>query len=232
MANSDTIFALKGTSAGVAAPKRNQLAGLSVGNAESILTMGSDTSGTLVNAYLNIPTQTGIYGSSTPLNVGANPAGLLNQFGGTTYDRNVGAPYFNSSSFDGLAFRVRLSGNFTTGTSTATATIKIYQNTTAVLASGNNLVGTALVSTTHAATAGFFFVEVLAQWDSSTTLLNAVESWGNLGGNYVARGTQSVAAATVTAANFLGSFIVASVTFSANASGNLFNPVEFAIESV
>lgn len=228
--NNCVIDSLLGLSS--ATPGRNQLTGLSIGTAETILSMGTDTSGTTAAAFLGVPSQTTIAGAGNPRNVNANMAGLYPNPSSQVAVRGLSTPRFNSSSFDGRALKIRLQGNYTTGTSTATATVKLYQNTTAALAGGNSLVGSAMISTTHAATAGNFIVECIVQWDSVSTTLNAVESWGSFGGTYVARGNQSITPITVTAANWAKSLFVASVTFSANSSGNLFNPTEFTLEEV
>jgi hypothetical protein len=228
MANPNTIECYYGI--GAAAPGRNQLTALSIGTAETAITIGTDTAGTTAIVSLTVPSQTKILGAGNPRNIDVNPASLVDFPSSTVQRRNVARPPFNSGSFDGRAMRLRLQGHLTTGTSTATCTIQFYQNTSAALG-GTSLTSTALISTTAAATKMNFIAECVVIWDSNTLYMTPVESWCNIGGTYVARAFV-VAPFALSAANFALTNFVASVTFSANASGNLFVPIEFALEQV
>jgi hypothetical protein len=158
-------------------------------------------------AILAIPQQTANVGSSTPLSPNANPA--IIGAGAQAYGPIEGsqAPFFNSTSFDGRAFRIRLTG---TATSAAIASQTLIFN----LYIGTSKAGTKIFSTTAftgVATAGTysFIVEATLLWDSVSQNLNnfGLSSIGNtLVGT--ASGTQATA---VTLANlqFNASFTTA-----------------------
>jgi hypothetical protein len=158
-------------------------------------------------AILAIPQQTAINGSSTPLSPNANPA--IIGFGAQAYGPIEGSqnPFFNSSSFDGRAFKIRLTG---IATSAAIASQTLVFN----LYLGASKAGTKIFSTTAftgVATAGTysFIVEATLLWDSVSQNLNVfgLSSIGNtLVGN--ASGTQATG---VTLANlqFNASFTTA-----------------------
>lgn len=233
MSNNSIIECLVGR--GSTTPARNELTALSIGTAETILTMGTDTSATTTAAYLSVPSQSSIAGAASLRNINVNSASNFDHPSSQVKRRGAQRPLFNSSSFDGRALRMRLQGHLTTGTSTATVTIQFYTHTAAQLSGATTLTGTgasSLISATAAATKQNFMVEATVIWDSNTTALTVVSFTGNIGGTFVAAGINSVTPITVTAANWALSKFVASVTFSANSSGNLFVPIEMALEEV
>src|SRR5271155_3297107 len=147
MSNCDTIFALQGL--GVATPPRNQLATqTALGTGQTLFTMGAD-SGTNVTAFMPFPGAASIYGASNPVDPNANASVLLDNTGGKTGSaRGATRPYYNTASFDGRAFTIRLQGRFTTTTSPTTLTFQVYQNTIAngpVVGSGHVISSTAIV---------------------------------------------------------------------------------------
>jgi len=222
--NSDSFAALQG---GASASSRNLLVPLTgLATAETIFTMGSDA-GSGVNAFIQIPQQSAIVGSNAPLDPNANSSFTIDQLGaGGDYRLLRGRPYFNSGSFDGRAFRVRVTGRLLTSAAANTVTVKLYQNTTAALG------GTALISAASAslgnAVAGNFLVEAGLIWDSASQKLFG-EAYGIVAGNYTARTTVSAGGISVTTpANLL---FVASITFSTGAA-NTCTPIEFGAEQV
>ena len=230
MSNSDTIFALQGL--GVATPPRNQLATITaLGTGETLLTMGSD-SGSNVTAFLPFPGATGIYGSSNTVDPNANAAVLLDNTGGKTgSSRGASRPYFNTLSFDGRAFRIRIQGRFVTSAGSNTVTFNVYQNTIAngpVTGSGHKIGSVAIGGAAVGAINGNFIVEVMGEWDSISGNMQGAEQWGAAGGFYAARAVGQATPFAV-AAPLSNSLMFATVTFGAGAA-NAITPLEFAFE--
>jgi hypothetical protein len=163
--NANTIKAFKGGTG------RNEMAALTgdLRTAAVPAAINTNTVGTTAQALLSIPLQTDIIGSSHPRSIDANGALLGPAYGrayGTPYGSN--APYFNSASFDGIPFKVRIAGGCTT-------TTKAGQTLQIILALGSGvLVGanTILAQTTAyaCATAGRVAFSLVAEliWDSLT----------------------------------------------------------------
>jgi hypothetical protein len=215
--NSNTIAGLVGGT------KRNNLLAITaIGTGQTILTMGTDSGSTTTSAFLAIPTQTNIQGTISPLGPNVNQALLDAGFTVPNYNALPNPP-FNSSSFDGRPFRVRLSGGCVTSAGTNTATVAILQNTTAVLAGANTLASQ--VSGTLAAANFNFNMTVDCLWDSTSQKLVTTQS-GVIAGTIV-----TASAATATGVTLPGTFIIAAITFGAGAA-NTVTPVEFSIEMV
>lgn len=216
--NSDTFQSFQG---GVG---RNALLSQSaLGTAETLFTMGTDTGS--ATAFLQIPTQTSILGSNAPLDPNANAALTADQFGRAGQYRGQARPYFNSGSFDGRAFRARVSGKFTTSAVDAATghAIKLYTNTTAVLG-GASLILSAPSSATLAAGSYNWIIEFTGLWDSVSQRLTG-EAWGFVADTYTSRTSVNITGIASITANVF----IASVKFNTGAA-NVITPVEFAIE--
>jgi hypothetical protein len=232
VSNSDTIFALQGL--GVATPPRNQLATLTaLGTGETLLTMGSDA-GTNVTAFLPFPGQSDIVGSSSPADVNANAAILLDNTGGkTSSNRGASRPYFNTLSFDGRAFRVRVQGRFVSSAAANTLTLKFYQNTKAAgpVTAGAGLFATvAIGAAALGSVSGNFIAEAAGEWDSVSAKMQGAEAWGAAAGFYAARAVGQSTPFAV-AAPLSNSLMFISATFGAGAA-NAITPVEISFEDI
>jgi hypothetical protein len=219
--NSDTLASIQ-TGTG----KRSQLLPLTaLGTAETIFTMGTDTGS--ANAFVSVPLQTGVVGSSNPLDPNGNASilggGLGRQWGAVP---GTGRPYYNSSSFDCRPFLVTLSGRFTTSAvdSATGHAINLYQNTSAAL--GGNLLFSGITSATLAAGNYSFFLQATLIWDSVSQTLSG-ESFSVVGGGASARG--AIAPISVTSPGNL--LFVASTKFNTGAA-NTITPVEFSISQI
>jgi len=235
VANSDTILALNGF--GSTTPSRNQLASLTgLGTVATLLTMGSDTSGTYPTAFIPIPGQTGILGASNPLSVNVNTATMFDQFGAKAGERGAGRPWYNQNSFDGRSLRVRLQGRLTSSAASNGLTCIFYINTAAngpVTAGAGTLTtagGLASAASLANATSYNCVFETTFEWDSVSAAVVGSEQWGNVGGLYISRAVGNATPYAV-AAPLAGNVIFASIKFATGAT-NVFTPTEFAIEDV
>lgn len=137
--------------------KRGQLASLAVPNATELAALVNTDTGTTA-AVLSIPLQTTILGTSNGLGPNVNSAILVPTGGllGATSD-------FNSSSFDGHAFKVRIAG-------TAVVAAVASQTLAINLRLGTTIAGTLLAGPTAIAVAAGgnfnFLVEATLLWDS------------------------------------------------------------------
>jgi hypothetical protein len=231
MSNQDTIFSLAGF--GVATPPRNQLAALSaLGTGATLLTMGSD-SGSNVTAFMPFPGATGIFGASNPVDANANAAVLLDNTGGKSGSaRGASRPYYNTSSFDGRGFRLRVMGRFLSSAAANGLTVSFYQNTIAngpVTGSGHIIGTVSTANTIGNAVSGSFLFEVTGMWDSVSALMYGAEVWGAAGGLYATRVVGSTTFAV--AAPISNSLMFATMTFATGAANTL-TPIEFSFEDV
>jgi len=232
MANSDTILALNGFGATTAA--RNQLASQTgLGTAETYFTMGTDA-GSNVNAFLPFVGQTDIVGRSNPMSVNVNAASLLDQWGAKAGERGATSPWFNSSTFDGRAFRLRVQGDFTSSAASNGITVKFYIQTKANGATTAGAAGTvatvATGTTIGNAVKGTFIAEVTGMWDSTSNLMQGTESWGAAAGLYVSRAVGQATPFTVTAP--ISNYIWLPTIKFATGAANVFTPIEIAYEDV
>lgn len=216
--NSNTVVGLQGGT-----KRNNLLVQTGLATAATILTMGTDA-GTSVNAFINIPNQTTTQGAISPMGPNVNQA-LLD--GGFTVSTNPALPQppFNTSSFDGRPFRVRVTGGAVAGSSSNTITVAILQNTSAVLAAGNTIASFAAGGAALAAGNYNFDLNATCIWDSVSQKLVAIP------GGAVAGTVVTNTATTATGVALPGTFLVASITFAAGAA-NTVTPIEFSIEMV
>lgn len=236
MANFDTIDAHVGGTG------REQINVLTLTSAtETLLLMGTDTSGTTVTAVLGVPTgsrtdasgHTLLYGAGAPVEFNQNGA-VSSQSKGRKASVFTASPNFSVSTFDsGRPFRIRLFGTasvaaVTVTTVTNSIVVAIYQGT-AIVATRQVSILTAGGSSTSttAAAVGQFFLDTTVQWDSVNQVLG-----GWYGGNALNTLTASHAlgnAVSVTTANNLQ--FCASATFG-HAEGGTVTVSEFSIEQV
>jgi len=217
--NTDSFAALQ-TGTG----RNNLLSQTGLGTAETIFTVGTDT-GT-ANAFVSIPSGSGVIGSANPLDPNASAASLGGNVGRPDVYRGM-RPYFNSSSFDGRAFQINLSGRYTTSAAATSAghVIKIYQNSSAAL--GGNALITLTSSTTEAAGNWNFQAQATLVWDSVSQKLAGTAS------GYIGETVKALAVVgPVTGLTSIASLLfVASVTFATGAA-NVITPVEFSISQI
>lgn len=217
--NSNTIAGLQGGT------KRNNLLAITaIGTAQTIFTMGTDSGSTTTAAFLQIPTQTAIQGTISPFGPNVNQALLDAGFSAPT-NNALPQPPFNSSSFDGRPFRVRVSGGAVAGSASNTITVAILQNTTAVLAGGNTVASMAAGGAGLGAANYNFNLDAYCIWDSTSQKLQCTP------GGMVAGTVVTTTATTATGVTLPGTFFVAAITFAAGAA-NTVTPVEFSIEMV
>jgi hypothetical protein len=232
MANSDTIFALNGF--GSTTPGRNQLQSVTaLGTTATLLTMGSDTSGTTPTAFLPIPGQASIFGASNPLSINANGANMIDQLGAKAGERNAARPWYNQLSFDARSLRIRLQGKLTSSAASNGLTCIFYINTVAagpVTAGAGTIATIATAASIGNAVSGNFIFEAGMEWDSVSNLMQGTEAWGCAAGVYVTRAVGNAIPFTVTApiSNYL---LFASLKFATGAS-NVFSLSELSFEDV
>lgn len=219
--NSDTFSGF------VAGTKRNTLQALTgLGTSETIFTTGADAGS--VNSFVAVPLQTSIVGANAPVDQNANQSFSYDNLGMLTdYRGGRGRPYFNSGSFDGHPFLVRIGGRFVTvaGAGGTGHAFNLKQNTTAVLAGANSVIS---ASSNNALAAGSynFLIEAELFWDSVSQNIIG-EAWGNVAGTYTARTAVSITGVTSVSALLF----VASVKFNSGAT-NTVTPTEFCISQV
>jgi hypothetical protein len=192
MSNANTIVGFIGGAG------RNQIPVVTVTTASETNIPVVTDSGTNGVAVLSIPQQGAIVGATTPISQNANPA-IIGQ-GSQAYGPIEGgqAPFYNSGSFDGRPFRIRLSGSVTSATA-ASQTILF------TLYLGTSKSGTALKATTAftgVATAGTypFFLDATLLWDSVSQTVNGTLS-SNISNTPVAAAALSTQGTGVTLAN-------------------------------
>src|SRR5260221_729144 len=179
--NCDTIYALQGSQgAAVLTPGRGILAARTgLATAETLLTMGADNA-TNVTALLNFPGQTDIVGVSNPGDPNAMAATLLDNWGAKVGARGGNRPYFNTGSFDGRGFRIRVMGRFVSSAAANAITFKFYQNTKVAgpVTAGAGVIGSIATGTTIGnAVTGSFVAEAVGMWDSISGNMFGAEAW-------------------------------------------------------
>lgn len=212
----------------VGGTKRNQIPLQTLAATTETAFVVNTDSGTPTTAFLAIPRGNGIAGSGNPLNPDTNAALLQQNPSGLVIPRGISRPEFNSTSFDGRPFRIRLYG---VGTAVAAGsnnpTITLYQGTSTTLGSDQSLVAQAFT----VATGGSFnfLIQATMLWDSTSQLLAGfVES--NLGfgsGTYTANAKTTVRTVT----SLANMSFLASTTWGA-ANGGTIQLNEFSIERV
>lgn len=168
MANANTVagFAQSGSS-------RNQFPTQTVAaTTETILQISTD-SGTNSNYFLVTPTGGQVYGAQVGLDINANQAVIDRSpylWGLPSGESN---DQFNSSSWDGRPFKIRLSGIGNAGANAAQSVIvNMYQGTSATLASDKAIATTGAAFATVAGGAFNFTVEASLLWDVTSGILS------------------------------------------------------------
>lgn len=198
---------------------------------ETPLVVTTDT-GT-ATAFLVVPGQTGIVGSSTPLDSNANPA-ILGGGLGREYGQALGAnrPYFNSASFNGVPFRVRISGVGTAGANAAqTVVINLYQGTSSTLASDKLIATTGAALATVAGGAFNFTVEATLLWDAASQILSGSQTADIAFGTVQQYTVPKAAANVVTGVTLANLSFLASAQFG-NAAASTVQIQDFVIEQL
>lgn len=204
--------------------KRNQVAALTLASTtETVFSLVTD-SGT-APAVLSIPTQTAVLGSSNPLGVNGNAA-ILQPVGGLI--QNIpNAPDFNSASFDGRPFIVKLYGVVTAAAGTGNTVIPALYLGTSATVGNNSVIIKPAASADLSGTSANFSLAVTLRWDSTSQKLNG--SYTVQVGN--AAPTTAVIGTANTVAAYTGLNFVPTFTFG-NAAGGTVNITEYSLEQV
>jgi len=229
--NANTILAFR------AGTGRNQLAD-QVGDFTTATAAVINAGSTTATAVLRIPLQTPILGSFNPLSPNANSA-VLGPAYGRQYGRKVlgnQAPYFNSSSFDGVPFRVRVSGKATMGADvTQTLLIELALQTSATYNALNVVGNTGAAFATAAGGACKFSLVAECLWSSGNG------SNGNLAARHSATigfaATEQVVSDIIQTNLALAAAAAANLTFvvfatSGHAASSTLHYDEFALELI
>jgi hypothetical protein len=141
---------------------------------ETILQVATD-SGTNSNFFLVAPSGGQVYGSTVGLNVNSNPSVVDRSPFIYGLPSGVSNDQFNSSSWDGHPFKVRVVGTGTAGHNAAqTLLFNLYQGTSATLGS-DKIIGTtgaAFAIAQSTTNVSFnFLIEAYLLWDSASQLL-------------------------------------------------------------
>lgn len=226
--NANTIVALFGGTG------RNQIAAqAATTTVDTVFLVNTDT-GT-APAVLSLPISTAIVGSSTPLNPNSNPALIANT--GYLYGqpRGQNAPYFNSTSFNGQPFNVRINGTFTSAVAANDLKISLWLGSSATTGS-DSIVSAALTTGTSAnfgAVSGHFSASFKLQWDVTTGKLGGVIESSFIEPSAVAATVVGGTAVTETSAAAVSNIqFVASAKWNASNAGNTVNITEFSISLI
>jgi hypothetical protein len=148
--NANTILAFR------AGTERNQLAD-QTGDFTTATAAVINAGSTTAVAVLRVPLQTPILGAFNPLSPNANSAVLGSGYGRAYGRYGKQAPFFNSDAFDGIPFRVRVSGK----AATATVALQTLLIELSLQATGTYAAGTVIASTgapfACAVTGGVYF---------------------------------------------------------------------------
>lgn len=195
---------------------------------EQLFLMGGSQTG-----LIGIPAQTSVYGSFAPMDPNANNAFSIDELGGIGGFRALrGRPYFNSSSFDGRAFRIRAMGKYNNQANTTnaqTATFKITQGTAV---SSTHVIASVSSGTNLASGPANFIVEATVLWDSAMQVL-AGEFWGNVTNGVTNSYTSRTGLSNLVSVTSYSSVqFVCSVVFGTSSASSTANLVEFSMEAV
>lgn len=210
---------------------RNVLQALAVSTTtETAFSVSTDT-GTAV-AVVSIPLQTGVVGAANGLFPGSNGSVLVPPYGAASQvPNNNSRPYFSSDFFDGRAFKVRVTGKFTSGVATNDLKIGLYLGTSATLGSDLAVTSIATSAGNFGAVSGNFLLEALLVWDATSGKVGGILENGLINPSGVAGtvstpiATTQVAAAAASNLNF-----VASAKWNAANANNKVIVTEFAID--
>ena len=232
MSNSNTVAGI--TQSGTA---RNQFPTQVVATtAEAILKVNTDTS--TANYFLVAPSGGSILGTQTPLDTNAN-ASVTRRSG-----REYGLPsgdsndQFSSSSWDGRAFKVRVTGTGTASHNGAQSLVfNLYQGTSATLGSDFIIgtTGSAFAIARSTVDVPFnFYIEATLLWDATSQVLSGSYQANIAGGTTSQFTTQTVIANVptppITAAGL--SFLATVTLGNAGAGTSTVTVREFTIEKV
>jgi len=135
--NANTILAFRSGTG------RNQLAAQAVASTTARAATVNTDNGVGATAVLSVPLQSAILGAFNPLSPNENSAIL-----GPAYGRLFGTPrggqtpYFSSTSFDGVPFRVRISGTGVAGANAAQSVLASLTLGTSSVIGSNVLIAT------------------------------------------------------------------------------------------
>lgn len=201
--------------------------------AETILQIGTDT--TAVNYFLVAPSGGSVFGATTGLDYNANPSVTERSNYISGLPSGESNDQFNSSSWSGHAFTVRVVGTGTAGHNGAqTVLFNLYQGTSATLGSDKIIgtTGSAFAIAQSSSNVSFdWMIEATLQWDSTSQLLSG---WyiGNVAGGTTSQFTAPTVLpnlpAVTTAA---GLSFLATVTLG-NAASSTIQVTEFVIDRV
>jgi hypothetical protein len=198
---------------------------------ETALVINTNT-GT-ATALVTVPSGGKILGSSTPFSINANDA-ILGRSG-----REYGQPngetndQFSSASWDGVQFRIRLSGVASLG-ATQTAIFYLYNGAATVVGTSGNriaLTGAAYPSGGTSTTPSNFVIEFTGLWDPTSQVLSGCYT------SNIANGTTSQFTTTTVITNVQTSVTAAGLTFCAgiklaNATASTVSVREFLVEKL
>lgn len=198
---------------------------------ETAFVINTDTANTTATAILSVPAGGGIAGSVAPLNADSNAA-LLQQNSSLIVPRGVARPEFNSTSFDGRPFKVRIFGTgVAVANGAASITVKLYSGTSsAVVGTAGNVMASTGAVATVAGGAYNFFLEATLIWDSGSQILDGYyEATSNFGA------ASTLVAPTKSNTTPLSVTTIASLKFLAtatwgNAVGGTLQVKEFVID--
>lgn len=198
--------------------------------AETILTLNTDT-GT-ASCFVVVPTGGQIYGSQTGLDTNSNAAITDRSnylWGLPSGDSN---DQFSVTSWDGIPFKVRISGVGNAGANAAQSVIvNLYQGTSATLGSDKKI-GTTGAALATVAGGGFnFYIEAYLLWDNTSQILS-----GSYTAN-IAFGTTSQFTTTTVVPNIPVTVTAAGLSFLAtltlgNAASSTITVKNFVIDRV
>lgn len=196
---------------------------------ETEFQVNTDTSGTTSIAVLSIPLQADIRGSNSPMGVEANAALLGDGVGRGLMWSNQSRPYFNSGSFEGRPFLIRVSGIATPASNGGNSVdIKLYLGTSK---SGTKIADTGAVPEATTTAARAFIMEYQGIWSAASGNLDG-QFWfqvaGTSGTTYTTWAAGSAQGSAAAAANLQ---FCASMTWG-NAAGGSTVVSEFSISKI
>lgn len=227
MANTNTTAFLGGGTA------RNQIAPLTLAAVtETAFKVNTDTTASGATAFLTIPSGTAILGTNTSFDPSGNSSLIGNQLGRISSLDNGAAPFVNSGTFDlSRPFQVRLVGSGSAAANAGnTLLLKLYQGTSATLASDTLMSGLSPLATASAARFNFM-LSAYCFWDSTSQVLG-----GTYEIRYMYNGTSTIVGAagfatSPTVTTPAGLSFLASVQWG-NAVGGTVAITEFAIDQI
>jgi hypothetical protein len=226
MANANTVAGFAGSGT-----LRNQFPTQTVATAtETALLLNTDTGTT--TCFVVVPTGGLVYGANTSLDANSNSAIIGHS------SREYGLPsgqavdQFSSKSWDGIPFKVRLSGIGNAGANAAQSLIvNLYQGTSTTLGSDKAIGTTGAAFAAVAGGAFNFYIEAKLLWDATS---------GILSGDYMANiafGTVSQFTTTTVVTNVVTGVTASGLSFLAslklgNAASSTITLREFSVEKV